>query len=675
MQQPTAAAPVQDITLAGAPTPMSAVDKLKARTRAVKQAQTMTPAGGSGPRPGDVDDALDHGLLDAMDGSALARAVAKEPAPTPAEKLAQFWRDEAAKVGDDPWALATRKITAALAGEPRWAGSSNLPLPEENWDGGLGEAWGRELAEEGNRDIQFLLPMIWVMTCTAGEGAFHIDLPDPGVTVPLIIQAVGVAPTGQGKSSLLKRLKPTLEKALITGLEARRAWISEQAAKYVGGVVGNPEKADAADALLKAALCPVTLTDGGTPQGTRDNLAANGFHRAVITDEDDMLRELSAFSNDSGTVTVLIKGWDREGYVVDRAAARSAPGRPRVPDDISLTEPSLPIGMILQEEAFIDKTDKDHFDSKGILSRWLMLVGSERPIPDHYELPSAAAAQEAGADTSRGVKAGQAWSALSKRGAGYRAAKAVVRAVRVAQSAGGETGGLEEIDPGPGVKLEWTDEALDAHRRVQQMRNDVRRALRERGLGDEASLYAFAERLTQHVERIALARTLLDDPQATVISARMISDTATRYMPWLTSHWIQVYRRRREEVGADAINEMFKYNRDLHDRTISTAVLGVMLRRTTLGSGDDIEIVGYMSRKSLLDGVKGLGGRRNEDRNKARSLAASELPRLVKQNFLREIEGDLITTGPKKGQRKEMRYQLTMLGAVHVQSVSGLSGG
>jgi hypothetical protein len=487
------------------------------------------------------------------------------------------------------WAGAVERIIKMIENGPD-ADPLEGALPEGYGSQRLLEAFGRQLEEEHGMELGMALPTLLSAFSAAMQGAFQAPMvrtvkPSPQyLWVPTVVQFIGIAEAGQQKSTLLGEINEPLKRALdVDGADHRRELVATWRAAAVkdseaDGVAITTNQADW-EKVYQGGLCPTSITSQGTPEGIRNNLAAYGGHRAIVTAEPDVLREVGAYTSNKsagGSLVNFLSGWDQDDMATDRAGAAGGGHFVR--------EPSLPCVIMLQPASFRQFTGgrgdgNDDFVTRGVFSRMLLWEAQRAPIVtdfpdlDDWEL-------DPGWDPSAPLgsmkavlaeKLEGAMLAVVKRSNPYRVSKGLEAAYREAK--------LTWEMPRP-KRVGRTRLGLDGtagHKaaiRVQKMRAMISEAVRAADVehpGYGAVLDPFAQRFTSHVMRLATVATLAADPGALTVDTGQIEDMATRVMPWLWAGWWRVMRERMYESNKAVLSQGLLKNtggKDLSGRAL-----------------------------------------------------------------------------------------------------------
>lgn len=495
------------------------------------------------------------------------------------------------------WQGATQRIVGMISGT---GDPLEGHLPEGPGSGRLLEAFARELGAEYGVELGMAFPAALAAFSAAMQGGFQVPMVKkivPGgyepIWVPTVVQFVGIAEAGQLKSTLLGEISKPLKRALDkTGLDDRRAlvnlWRAEamKKAEAVGIKIDlNPGDWDK---VYQGGVCRTSVTAQGTPEGIRNNLVELGGHRAIVTAEPDVLREVSAYTQGkggSGSLGHFLNGWDQDDMAIDRSGATGGGHFVR--------EPSLPCVILLQPAAFqqytgVGPNGQDDFVSRGVFSRMLLWEAGkadlEVPFPDLEQWDDDAVGWDPAKPMVSGLavlreKFADRMEAVVARSNPYRVSKALERSY-------GEAKLAWDMPRPKGVSQEFLNldgkDGRKAGAMVQNMRHALIVAVRQadaeqHGIG--AVLDPFVQRFTSHVMRLAGVLTLADDPGATAVDTAHVVDVATRVMPWLWSGWWRVMRERMEESGRAVVSEGLLKNvkgKDLSGQALMLSVLNEM---------------------------------------------------------------------------------------------------
>jgi hypothetical protein len=466
-------------------------------------------------------------------------------------------------------------------------------LPLGYGSGRLLEAFARELESEYQMELGMAFPVLLGAFSGATQGGFSVPMvrkvkPHPVyLPVPIVIQFLGLAEAGQQKSTLLGEVAPALKKALDReGADDRRALVNQWRAEEMKKAEQLGLKMDANlpdwEKVFAGGLAPSSYTSSGTPEGVRDWLVDNGGHRAILTAEPDIFREVSAYAGKGavGSVENFVDGWDQEDKNKDRAGKK----------DLFIREPSLPCVLLMQPGPFRHHTaprgGSDDYVDRGVFSRFLIwqtqadMVEPELPDLEDWDLP-----EDWDPGKAMGSVLGAMREKLEKRMGSvvartnpYRVSKGVERAYQLARL----TWDMPRPTPLCEHRILLGLEGAAGHRvtwRVQQMRSVLIAAVQvaDKELpGTGAILEPFARRFTSHVMRLAAVLTLADDPGAVTVDTGHVEDVATRIMPWLWWGWWKVMRSRMEEAGQFEISEGLLRNTTWKDLTGQQQMLAVL---------------------------------------------------------------------------------------------------
>lgn len=473
-------------------------------------------------------------------------------------------------------------------------------LPEGYGSGRLLEALARELEAEHQMELGMAFPVLLAAFSGAMQGGFTVPMirkinPSPTyLWIPTVVQFLGIAEAGQQKSTLLGEVAPLVKKALDRdGGDDRRALVNQWRAEEMKKAEQAGLKVDQNpmdwDKVFQGGLCPSSYTSSGTPEGVRDWLVDNGGHRAILTAEPDIFREVSSYAGKGsiGSVENFLDGWDQEDKAKDRAGKK----------DLFMREPSMPCVILVQPGPFRQHTaarnGSDDYVDRGVFSRMLMWeaeptpVATDLPSLEDWELadgwdPDKPMASTLGVLTEK-LEARMVSAVL--RTNPYRVTKGVERAYALAKL----TWDMPRPVPLAEHRIRLHLEGTAGHKvawKVQKMRALLLAAVRaanEEKPGTGALLEPFAQRFTSHVMRLAAVLSVADDPGATAVDTGHVEDVATRLMPWLWWGWWKVMRRRMEETGQAGLSEGLLKNTQDKELTGRDLLLSVLAKLDSNG--------------------------------------------------------------------------------------------
>lgn len=544
-------------------------------------------------------------------------------------------------------------------------------LPQGFGSGGLIEAFAREVAGEHETDLGMTLPLTLAGFSAAMQGAFRAPIlrkwnPVDYIWVSTVVQFVGIASAGQKKSTLLNEIAGPLKMALDgVGGEHRRELVDllrNTAVKEFGDAalnVGVPNHEADWQQVYAGGLCLSSTTDQGTPEGLRKRMAVNGGHRAILTAEPDVLRDISAYSKTpgGGSLRHFLSGWDQEAIDADRVAG-----------DVNAIEPSLPCLIMVQPESFTRYTTgaadgTDDFVDRGVFSRMLLWeskpVGMTLDFPDLEDWPE-------DWDPGSGAAGGQL--GVLREALGDSMLDAVRRSNRYRVSKGILHAYLEHTPewPMPKPKIaDWIRLGLDgaaghkAAARVQQMRKIILDAVEAESLARPdhgAVLYAFAQRFTSHVMRLAAILSVADDPGGcAVVDTGHIEDVATRLMPWLWAGWWRIMADRLESNAAALVETNALKNHKGLDLSGSARILDAFpkLEKRFEGPGS----LGGFTQGEVIKQAKLAFGK--QERSKVHAMLEKEFGKLLAEGM---IEKAPVIGAPSAIGKISERYRITTKG-------------
>lgn len=476
-----------------------------------------------------------------------------------------------------------------------------LPLGASSFGGA--EALARAYcAATPQSDLAMLLPILTVGVSIAAQGAYRMELPVPGgqLVVPVVQQFVGTAPSGNDKSTTLRVMSKPVEHAMTQAARSRSASVHDhilaatddaQAAVQERGGDWAKESKQLGE-VFGAGHCAFYKTSDPTPEALKAFIAAQGGVGVIEADEPDVFRNLRAYTDDGGSLTPMLIGWDQGNLATYRVSTGST-----VMDEVV-----VPMAVLLQGEVFTDMTGGtgrggDSFIERGMFSRiWVADAhippppgGGEFPGEDAYVGSEDPDRDEHGQLTPLG-KARQNYAGavefIAQAASEYRMRKAQRFAWLAAQATYGER--LLVRKPPPAEKpivLSLDRAALREFLRVQWLRDEVIAAvdkLAEAEPSVRGLWHPLAKRLTQHVMRDA-AIMAMSHGEHDAVSAEWIRDAATRLVPWRWALSVECLGRRAAEAGDVTIETALTGNPTMDDRS-PTSLIVKALQTLTEGS-------------------------------------------------------------------------------------------
>lgn len=489
------------------------------------------------------------------------------------------------------WESATARIVKMIKGEDD---PMEGLLPTGYGSGRVVEDFARQFEADYGVELGLSIPTLLCGISGAAQGGFTAPImvkvkPREVIHTALVMQFIGIAEAGQQKSTLLKEVMDPLRAAVdkVAADDRRQKtllWREKEKKKHGDKGVNVDANNPLWEKVYAGGICSSSITDQGTPEGIRNNIVRQGGHRAVLTAEPDVLREISAYANSKGggggSIGMLLRGWDQDDLSVDRVSN----------DALYVREPSLPYAILVQPESFTKYTGgtdgSDDFVDRGLFSRAWLWRAERVPVLDDFAeelldgLDEAAAGDAALASPMNVAreKLLDRMTALAMRSNEYRISKGLEQAWRAT--------GADLWMPRPKT-VERERLAFDGidgvrmHLKVQRMRVALRRAVQEAdavspGIG--TILDPLAQRFTTHVMRLAALLSLADDPGALVVDTAHVEDVATRIIPWLWSGWWQVLKNRLEENSRTLVAEQVLKNPKDIDLSGSVKILKAMAK-------------------------------------------------------------------------------------------------
>lgn len=571
------------------------------------------------------------------------------------------------------WASATARIVSMING-----GEDPLEglLPEGFGSSRLLEDFARQFEADYGVELGLSLPVLMTGMCGAMQGGFTAPImikvkPREIIHTAVVMQFMGIAEAGQQKSTLLKEVMDPLRLAVDkVAADERRAtslaW-REKAKKSFGDKGVNVDANEQAwEKVYAGGICSSSITDQGTPEGIRNNIIRQGGHRAIMTAEPDVLREISAYANKGsggGSIGLLLRGWDQEDLSVDRASN----------DALYVREPSLPYVIMVQPESFAKYTGgqdgSDDFVDRGLFSRTWLWRAERVPVMDEFgdELLDLSEGTDGGGtglvaspmNVAR-EKLTDRMSTVALRSNDYRISKGLEQAWRASSA--------DLWMPRPTLvqreRLGFDGVAgMQMHLKVQRMRVALRRAVMEADMvspGLATVIDPLAQRFTSHVMRMAAILTLADDPGATVVDTAHMEDVATRLIPWLWSGWWRVLRNRLEENAKTMVAE------------------GVLKNPKNIDLSGGAKILRALVRLEKKSGIAAMDGFRPSDifasakasfpkaeRGGINGLLRKELDRMVGEGMAELVSGSQVED--VTGKVGPGRFRLTAMGRAEIE--------
>lgn len=492
------------------------------------------------------------------------------------------------------WADATARIIQMM--DSGIAADSYLPEGPSSRSGV--EAYARALCADNPRaDLGIMYGLASVATCVAAQGGIVAKVPIAGggwLTVPAVQQFIGVAPSGWRKSTALGVVQGPLDRVLENGVRHRRQLIS--------GLLADEKTRIANDNLANADFlindkqlaevftggsCPDTLVKDPTVESLRNIAVRNGGCVGVLAGEADVFRNISAYSNDPGSLTFFLDLWDQG----DIATARVGAGM------MSMSDAALYLGVLFQTDVFAEITSgsggrggtgADSFLLRGMFGR--ILVVQTDSVGGFSEVAAAYADdvihENAGPDgltTKAGELTPLAAAIMSfERNLAdlvhetdeYRMYKGLNQAWAQAASRHGTDLQVAEIEVKPQIEIFLDASAQQAYNRCQRMYNALEASLAEMDEDANVMWGPLVARYVQHTMREALVIAL--SAGRLEITGTDITDAATRLIPWRWALTTRALSKRQHDRVADILALAGNDNPRGEDRTPEGRVLAAM---------------------------------------------------------------------------------------------------
>lgn len=496
------------------------------------------------------------------------------------------------------WADATARIIQMM--DSGIAADSYLPEGPSSTHGV--EAYARALCQDNPRaDLGIMYGLASVAICIAAQGGIVAKAPIAGggwLTVPAVQQFIGVAPSGWRKSTALGVVQGPLERALTNGVRNRRRatadLLNSEKVRLSGENVGNPDflvNDKQLNEVFSAGACPATLVKDPTVESLRNIAVHNGGCVGVLAGEADVFRNISAYSNDPGSLTFFLDLWDQG----DIATARVGAGM------MKMADAALYLGVLFQTDVFAEITSgsggrggmgADSFLLRGMFGRILVVqtdaVGGFSDIAASYgdDVVHANAGPD-GLTSSTGeltplaaavMQFEKTLNDLVAETDEYRMYKALSQAWSAASARYGTDLQVAEIEPKPRIEIYLDANAQQAYNRLQRMYNALEAALAEMDEDANVMWGPLVARYVQHTMREALVIALSDNRLQ--ITGTDITDAATRLIPWRWALTTRALSKRQHDRVADMLAMAATENPRGIDRTPAGRVISAMSQMT-----------------------------------------------------------------------------------------------
>jgi histone H3/H4 len=494
------------------------------------------------------------------------------------------------------WAAATeqvmRMMLTGIAPDP--------DLPEGPSSSTGVENYARTLCQENPRaDLGIMYGLASVAVCVAVQGGIIAQTPIAGggwLTVPAVQQFIGVAPSGWRKSTALGAVSGPLDRALESGVRTRRRMVADLLAAEKQRL--RDENVGAPDFLLNdkqlnevfsGGICSDTLAKDPTVESLRNMAVHNGGCVGVLAGEADVFRNISAYSNDPGSLTFFLDLWDQSKIATARVGAGM----------LQMDDAALYLGVLFQTDVFAEITSgsggrggagADSFLLRGMFGRILVVqtdsvggfeqtaaayadhVVHDNAGPDGLTAPD-------GLPTALGLATADFESTLTKlvnETSQYRMYKGLAQSWASASRRHGTDLQVAEITAQPREEIFLDALAQQAYNRCQRMYNALEGALAEMDEDANVMWGPLVARYVQHTMREALVIALSAGRRQ--ITATDITDAATRLVPWRWALTTRALSKRQHDRVADILAMAAVENRNMDDRTPEGRVMAALSR-------------------------------------------------------------------------------------------------
>lgn len=496
---------------------------------------------------------------------------------------------------EGPWRDAFNRIVAMM--ETGIAGGHDH-LPEGPSSAHGVEHYARAICEANPRaNLGIAYGLASVAICVAAQGGIIAEAPIAGggwLRIPAIQHMLGVAPSGWRKSSALKVAQDPLDRAIAAGIRHRgrlvRKAIREAKKQVTLENRGNPDFTINDKQFLEIfneGLCTQTLVKDPTVEALRNLAVFNGGICAALAGEADIFRNVTAYSNDSGSLTFFLDLWDQATINTARVGAGS----------LVMDDAALQIGVLFQTDVFAEVTSgsggrngagADSFLSRGMFGRiWVVEAGETGGFDEiaasygddvEHDLGGLDGySSSAGEMTPLGLAMADYELTLHKlmeETNEYRAHKAWDHAWKVASAKLGADLQVPEIEAQPREALRLSRDAQRSYNRLQRLYNALEAALAEMDEDAQVMWGPLVARYVQHTMREALVVTLSSGSRE--ITSTTIEDCAVRLIPWRWALTTKALGRRTAERVEDILAAASMDNPRGEDRTPEGQVLKVL---------------------------------------------------------------------------------------------------
>lgn len=480
----------------------------------------------------------------------------------------------------------------------------DLQLPVSSQSELAVEKYVREYCATSSRaSMAIMWGIATVGVCTATQGAWVLPCPIAGggvMEVPCIHHFIGVAPSGWRKSTALDAARRPLVRVLRTGVADRERTCrrdrstAERAARQnletmpVGTTFDSKQFAT----VYTAGICPHTLLRDPTVEALRNFIVDNGGVGSVQSAEADLYRNLTLYNSGgaSSSLTFFLDLWQQE----EISSARVGQGLMSMPE-VAFTQT-----VLFQSDVFAEVTGgsglrgstADSFVSRGMFGRiWVVKAeetGGFEAIAaaygddddfDYDGLDGMSVRGDVGNLTPLGWALKEYEDGLESLVAEsnyYRMGKGIRRAWEKLRVEHGADLQVPEPEVPQRRVIKMDKDARLAYRRVQRLQLAVEAALNDDLIEDDVrSVFTpLAARLTQHIMREALVMALGSGYRT--VTGAMITDAATRIIPWRLAHTADALLQRADEIATENVARMVVENPRMESRAPKVMVLQVM---------------------------------------------------------------------------------------------------
>ncbi|MGN1134195.1 MAG: YfjI family protein [Oscillospiraceae bacterium] len=221
-----------------------------------------------------------------------------------------------------------------------------------------------------------VLPMLSVLSlCVQGKAV--VNYPGNNHTEPLNLYTMTIAAPGERKSSSLKQLvKPveafqkrynSLHAEEIKEYQTEKAFLERQKLSAMNGKNANLDKAkDFTRKLHELELEEKhelkLIVKDTTPEGLAWELYLQNERLAILDDEGSVFDVLSGlYSNGQTNINIFLEAYDGSSYSILR----------RTKESITLYNPLLTIGLMVQPTHFEEAMNNNQFSGRGFIYRFL----------------------------------------------------------------------------------------------------------------------------------------------------------------------------------------------------------------------------------------------------------------------------------------------------------------